>query len=134
MKIYTKAGDDGRTSRTDGKRLSKSDPLLEALGTVDELDAHLGFCRATAAGDDHQEDVAHILAILQPQMLSLGATIAAAGAGKDSPAHLSDSHVEAMERTIDKFTAAMPELTNFILPVGCELACRLHVARTVCRR
>ncbi len=39
-----------------------------------------------------------------------------------------------MERQIDAAWAKLPELEHFILPEGCELACRLHVARTVCHR
>jgi cob(I)alamin adenosyltransferase len=35
---------------------------------------------------------------------------------------------------IDRLEADLPSLTGFVLPGGCELSARLHVARTVCRR
>ena len=47
---------------------------------------------------------------------------------------LADSAVDRMAGQIDAATAKLGELEHFILPAGCELTCRLHVARTVCRR
>ena len=46
MKIYTKTGDDGKTSFAGGERVWKTHPLIEAYGTVDELNAILGFVGA----------------------------------------------------------------------------------------
>ena len=43
MKIYTKTGDDGTTALYGGMRLSKADIRIEAYGTVDELNSHLGI-------------------------------------------------------------------------------------------
>ena len=43
MKIYTKTGDNGTTSLCDGSRLSKDDMRVEAYGTLDELNAHIGL-------------------------------------------------------------------------------------------
>ena len=42
MKIYTCTGDRGTTSLSDGSRISKSDILLHAYGTVDELNSFIG--------------------------------------------------------------------------------------------
>ena len=43
MKIYTKTGDNGKTSLCDGSRLPKDDMRIEAYGTLDELNATLGY-------------------------------------------------------------------------------------------
>lgn len=42
MKIYTKTGDDGTTGLVGGKRARKDDPVIEALGAIDELNCWIG--------------------------------------------------------------------------------------------
>ena len=44
-KIYTKTGDKGTSSLYTGLRLEKSNEIFESLGTIDELNAHLGLAR-----------------------------------------------------------------------------------------
>jgi cob(I)alamin adenosyltransferase len=46
MSIVTKTGDQGETSLMYGRRVSKTDPQVEAYGSVDELNAALGLARA----------------------------------------------------------------------------------------
>ena len=41
-KIYTRTGDNGTTGLADGSRLAKSALRVEAMGTVDELNCHVG--------------------------------------------------------------------------------------------
>jgi cob(I)alamin adenosyltransferase len=42
MKIYTKTGDTGTTGLYDGSRVQKNDQILDVLGSLDELSAHIG--------------------------------------------------------------------------------------------
>ncbi|MER3406134.1 MAG: hypothetical protein C4289_14055 [Chloroflexota bacterium] len=46
MRIYTRTGDYGETSLRRGQRVPKDSLRLEALGTVDELNAAIGFAAA----------------------------------------------------------------------------------------
>lgn len=46
--IYTKLGDDGSTGLLYGGRVSKADPLVDLLGTVDEAVAALRLARASS--------------------------------------------------------------------------------------
>jgi cob(I)alamin adenosyltransferase len=133
MASYTKTGDDGTTGRPGGRRVRKSDPLVEANGTVDELNAHLGLCLAQARGDG-VEEVREALAPVQSELLTVGALLAAVGADGPAGVSLDAAVVERMERHIDEAAAALPPLASFILPRGTELGCRLHAARSVCRR
>ena len=51
MKVYTKTGDHGQTSLLSGSRVSKAELRLEAYGTFDELNSHLGVLAATLPSD-----------------------------------------------------------------------------------
>ena len=131
MKIYTKTGDDGSTSLLGGSRVRKSDPRIECYGTVDELNAAIGWTVVTAA-----EATGALLRQIQNELFVIGSHLAIAE-GSPPPASLpalEESSIGRLEMQIDAATAQLPPLRNFVLPGGCELSARLHVARTVCRR
>ena len=46
FKVYTKTGDTGTSSLYTGDRLQKDHAIFNSLGSVDELNAHLGLARA----------------------------------------------------------------------------------------
>ncbi len=133
MTIYTRMGDEGFTNRPNGRRVRKSDQQIDAVGAVDELNSSIGWC-FQAAGDGRQEEIREALAPLQSELLALGAVLAVAGTDSPPDVELDESAVERMERQIDAAWQKLPELKQFVLSRGCELACRLHVARTICRR
>ncbi|MEK7329385.1 MAG: cob(I)yrinic acid a,c-diamide adenosyltransferase, partial [Candidatus Eisenbacteria bacterium] len=130
MKIYTRTGDDGTTGLLGAGRVLKSDPRVEAYGSVDELNAVLGVVRSLDSTGWLTSD----LATIQSRLFSLGAELAATTpeplAKMD---RIGDVDVAALERVIDRLDAELPPLKNFVLPAGSELAAQLHLARTVCR-
>ena len=133
MKIYTKTGDDGSTGLFGGGRIRKSDKRIEVYGTVDELNALLGLCRCAPDAD---EEIAEMLLRVQGELFVIGSHLATP---EDSPSTrslpmLEDDMVHALEMEIDAGESELEPLRNFILPGGCELAARLHVSRTICRR
>ena len=135
MKIYTKTGDDGTTGLLGGGRVRKSDPRIDCFGAVDELNATLGWC-AVAARQAGVEALSAQLAEVQSDLFTIGSHLAVAegtGAERNLPA-LDDAIVSRLEMEIDAADGQLPGLRNFILPGGAELAARLHLARTVCRR
>ena len=133
MAIYTRTGDDGSTGRAGGQRVRKSDPGVAAGGEIDELNSHVGLCRA-ACGAAQQAAVRDALEPVQAELMAAGALLAAAGTDERPDVTLDDASVSRMERRIDEVSAALPELKHLVFPAGCELAVRLHAARTVCRR
>jgi len=133
MTIYTRTGDEGCTDRPGRQRVRKCDPQVEAGGALDELDAALGWTLCAAGGEQHEE-IRETLKPIQAELMAAGALLAAAGTGGQPGVSLDDTAVARMERQIDAVWAKLPELTHFILPEGCELACRLHVCRAICRR
>lgn len=128
MKIYTKKGDSGETSLFGGKRVSKNSIRIEAYGTVDELNSHLGFARTL--NPTPSEDAA--LRRIQEILFVLGADLATPKGGNTK--RIGEEHVLELESSIDRMENDLPALKNFILPGGSPLGAELHVARTVCRR
>lgn len=127
MKLYTGNGDNGRTRDATGREVSKSDLGLCAIGTLDELSAHIGLCLAACTSIE-QRNVREALAPIQTELTGLGTAVA------NTDRLFDVSAIDRMERLIDSIWSDLGELKSFILPGGCELACQLHVARTVCRR
>ena len=132
MKIYTKTGDDGTTGLLgNGSRVRKSDDRVDCYGNVDELNAHVGWCATVAQGD-----ALEALRAVQADLFVIGSHLAVAD-GTPAPASLpvlDDSIIARLEMQIDAAEEQLPALRTFILPGGSELASRLHIARTVCRR
>jgi cob(I)alamin adenosyltransferase len=130
MKIYTCTGDKGETGLVGGTRVSKNHPRLAAFGTVDELNAHLGLCRAGGL----PSAIDAVVARLQHELFALGAELATPEGAKASVALISEPQVAELERDIDAFDGRLAPLSQFILPGGAPVAAALHVARCVCRR
>ncbi len=135
VKIYTRVGDDGETALFGGGRVRKDDLRVEAMGTVDELNAALGVVRATLEhGGTPTGELEELLAGLQHRLFDLGAELATPRPSEHGIESVSDAHVAALEAAIDQFDAPLEPLRAFILPGGCLAAAHLHLARCVCRR
>lgn len=138
MKIYTKTGDKGTTALFGGSRVPKSHYRIEAYGTVDELNANIGLI-ADQAIDKHSKDV---LKDIQYNLFTLGAELATdpkkakLKSGKDrlDISKINASHIEQLEKEIDKMNDDLPQMTHFILPGGHPTVSYCHLSRCVCRR
>ncbi len=134
-KIYTKTGDDGSTALGSGERRKKSDPRIEAYGTVDETNAIVGLIRLHTKDSDTGID--DVLARIQNDLFDLGADLATPETDQDlgyEPLRITDQQVTALEEAIDKFNAELTPLRSFVLPGGSAASSHLHLARTVSRR
>jgi cob(I)alamin adenosyltransferase len=130
FKIYTKTGDTGETGLFGGKRLPKSHLRIEAYGTVDELNAHLGLLR-DLLGNAQQRD---ILKQVQDNLFSLGASLATTPEKQLAVPSILPNDIETLEQQIDAMETVLPLLKNFILPGGHPTVSQCHIARCVCRR
>lgn len=131
-KIYTKTGDKGNTSLLGGKKVSKSHERIEAYGNIDELNSFVGLLK------DHPDVEAKIgqqFYWIQEHLFTIGSLLATESGfkGFELP-QVSEIHIKQLEVWIDKYTAELPELKNFILPGGHQAVSLCHVCRTVCRR
>ena len=130
-RIYTRGGDAGETSLGDGTRVRKSDPRIEAYGTVDELNAQLGV--AIALGG-LPEGYAAWLERIQNDLFDVGADISVPHGGERERLRVLPEQTAWLEAACDEVNATLPPLRSFVLPGGAPAAAALHVARTVCRR
>jgi cob(I)alamin adenosyltransferase len=137
-RIYTRAGDRGQTRLVGGQKVAKDSPRLECYGTVDELSACLGLARTALEQGGAPEGAAPLAATLrrvQNELFNLGSELATLPEDLHPKQPVVElRHVEALEREIDGWNAALPELRSFVLPGGGFVASYLHLARTVCRR
>ena len=128
-RIYTRGGDAGETSLGDGSRVSKLDARIAAYGTVDELNSAVGLVLSA----DCPADLATVLRRVQNELFDLGADLSVP-MEHERRLRVTQAQVDALEAECDRLNEHLPELTSFVLPGGTEVAARLHVARTICRR
>jgi cob(I)alamin adenosyltransferase len=135
VSIVTKTGDQGTTGLMYGRRVPKNHPRVETCGAVDELNAALGFARATA---EHDFVHGNLLAIQKDLIVLMGETSVAL---EDLPRYVKDGYplvtpemtakLDALVRGIESQNAG---LKGWALPGGTPQSGALDVARTVCRR
>jgi cob(I)alamin adenosyltransferase len=134
MKLYTRTGDQGRTSVIGG-RVSKDDARVEAYGAIDELNAYVGLAAAWMADakDAAWDGLLEELGVIQQELFDCGSDLSYANP-EASQLKVSADMTARLEAWIDRHQASLPPIERFILPGGSEPAARLHVCRTVCRR
>ncbi|MBI5006162.1 MAG: cob(I)yrinic acid a,c-diamide adenosyltransferase [Nitrosomonadales bacterium] len=123
-KIATRTGDDGLTGLADGSRLPKDHPLIAAIGSVDELNSHLGVLLAETLPEPVRQELLRI----QNDLFDLGGTLACPGAP------FAAAKLARLDEAIAHYNADLPPLKEFILPGGTRAVALCHVARTVARR
>ena len=131
MKIYTKKGDTGETSLFGGSRISKHDIRIEAYGSVDEVNSHIGLIRDLLNNKELKDSLKRI----QSFLFVIGASLATDPTKKNMKTpNLEKSEIEYLELLIDKYETELPEMKSFILPGGTINSSQCHIARTICRR
>jgi cob(I)alamin adenosyltransferase len=130
-RIYTKLGDGGETHLGDMSRVPKTDPRIEAYGTVDELNAAIGLAHAVGTPTPR---VAEWLGHIQNDLFDIGADLSVPLGGERERLRVGQEQTAWLERACDEVLAELEPLRSFVLPGGTPLAAHLHVARTVCRR
>lgn len=131
FKIYTKTGDKGQTSLIGGTRLPKHHNRIEAYGTVDELNSHIGLLRDVIATKKTKDLLIHI----QDRLFTIGSQLAADPVkNKMQLPALFEEDVTRLESAIDEIDKVVPEMKSFVLPGGHIHVSYCHIARCVCRR
>lgn len=138
MKIYTKTGDKGETSLFTGQRVPKTDPFIEALGSVDECNSAIGAALSLLPENATIKPVQDQLIMIQHALFDVGAALATprtrAVDSKLKKTRFDHEEIELLEKWMDEMEAKLPELKAFILPGGHPAGAALHLARSICRR
>ena len=129
MKIYTKTGDDGKTSLFDNSRVWKSNQRIMSYGLVDELNSTLGV----AISMDLDPQIKEILIKIQNDLFVVGSDLANPDM-TNTKIRTTESMITSLENYIDKFESELSDLNSFILPGGTLASSILHLSRTVSRR
>ncbi len=137
MKVYTKTGDKGTTLLIGGSRVPKHHARIEAYGTIDELNSHIGLLR-----DFTDKKYKDELVEIQHKLFNLGSFLAlekskeklANGKKRLNIAKISEKDTRFLEEKIDQMDKQLPPMTQFILPGGHQAVSICHIGRTICRK
>ncbi len=131
MKIYTRTGDEGQTSLLGGTRVLKSNHRIDAYGTIDELNSHIGLVRDQLVNASRKA----LLKAIQDQLFTIGSLLAADPTKSNIKLpSLHENDVLALEDEVDQMEKGLPVMKHFILPGGHQAVSFCHIARCVCRR
>jgi len=132
MKIYTKAGDQGKTSLIGGTRVPKSHIRIESYGTVDELNSFIGLLNDLVVDEKINADLKEI----QDRLFTVGSSLAC-DPEKESALRIPDLKEEdilRLENAMDAMNEVLAPMKSFIIPGGHQAISTAHIARCVCRR
>jgi cob(I)alamin adenosyltransferase len=132
MRIYTRTGDKGETGLLGGTRVPKDHLRIEAYGTVDELNSHVGMLRDLC--NPHHTD---LLLSIQDKLFEIGSRLASSSeeeAERFKIPMIGEADILALEQAMDAMDQELPVMRGFIIPGGHPMISQAHIARTVCRR
>lgn len=123
-KLYTGFGDKGYTRTLKNMRISKSDSLIELLGTLDEFSASLGVSKAMARDKMLIKDIDAV----QRKIIDISGEVAG---GKVTTTNDCVSYIEHL---IDKYQSYVGEFDGFTISGVNQVSANLNMARTIIRR
>jgi cob(I)alamin adenosyltransferase len=130
VSIATKTGDAGQTALTGGTRVSKADLRVEAYGTVDELNAHLGFARSLCS----DEDLRTRTEAIQRTLFRVGSALSRPATDTRTPSALKPEDVDDLTTQVNEIESIEGILSDWSLPGAHRESAAYEIARTVCRR
>ncbi|MCL2721527.1 MAG: cob(I)yrinic acid a,c-diamide adenosyltransferase [Treponema sp.] len=135
MSIYSRKGDKGQTENLNGQSLSKNDIILYCIGAIDELNSHLGLVKAMLSNEDSWQvswlSACNVIEKVQKNLINIMAHISDF---KNEKYFLSEKEILFLEKEIDRLTANLPKLTDFIIPGKNIIEAQIQIARTITRR
>lgn len=129
MRFYTGTGDQGATDLL-GDRVSKSDPIIEVLGALDEATSSIGNGRAHASNGELKS----WLMETQHDLYRIMAELAFTDEIRPDSYHFDSGRVAWLEQITDEIGARVQLPPHFVLPGDTVPCAALDVARTVVRR
>lgn len=134
MKIYTKQGDEGKTTLYKGHQVDKGDPVVEVIGAVDECNSAIGVALSLFSLEELLDPLREQLLSVQSDLFDLGAHLAMIHIEGNASKGTFESKTKQLEQWIDHMDSHLPPLKHFVLPGGDPAGAQLHFARSLCRR
>ena len=133
--IATRTGDDGTTALLYGQRVSKDHPQIAAVGSLDELNAALGFAKATRPAGASPDELARIQQELVAFMGEVAcAEVNAARYDESKFAKIDDAALARLDAAVAAIEARQPKFDGWATPGANLHAAALDLARTAARR
>lgn len=133
-RIYTKLGDDGSTGLLFGGRISKGNPLIRTVGSIDEAVAALGMARAQCT----QAATGEIILRVQRDLFVVAADLIANPHARErlvaGVSRVTADMVAHVESLIDRLLAEHALRPVFIVPGANPVSAALDLARAIARR
>lgn len=139
MNIYTRNGDFGLTTTIHGEPISKSSPLIELQGAIDEVNSFTGLLRSLLTKHHQEVQPSALEGIrllmdelkdIQHQLFTIGSDLS----GQFNEVRISDAHITDLENAIDRMLESTGELHHFLYLSGHEAATTAHCLRSITRR
>ena len=127
MSISTKSGDKGQTGLWSGERVWKDDVRVDAYGTVDELNSHLGEAKHFVKS----KEIYGIIEQLQKELFNVAGQLATKD--KEYIESVKQGHVDHLTDLVHRFESQV-ELKGFVIPGSNVSSAKLDICRTVARR
>jgi cob(I)alamin adenosyltransferase len=129
--ISTRLGDAGETDLADGARVAKTDPVIDAVGSVEELGTHLGLLLAAEELPDSQRAVLERIA---NNLFDIGSDLSSPARDGDGRPRVGAEYVDWLDRACGEVNASLDPLDSFVVWFDSPVAARLNVCRATCRR
>jgi len=135
MKIYTGKGDSGETFDFNGKCIKKDSPIIDLIGTLDELNSYLGLVKAMLSNDDTWQfawkSACSFILKIQKNLMKLMSHIS----DKTNEKYLfNDTDVNIIEKEIDRLLENTPKQHELIIPGNNIIEAQIQITRAVARR
>lgn len=128
--IATETGDNGTTALTGGTRVSKADLRVEAYGTVDELNATMGFARSLCS----DPEISAWTETIQRTLFRVGAALSRPADDPKAAIDLTATDVADLTERVHAIEGIEGILADWSLPGAHRESAAFEIARTVCRR
>ena len=129
VRFYTGLGDNGTTDLL-GARVTKDDPRIDALGSLDEATSAIGLARSIAADGRVREDLVSV----QRDLYRIMAALAFTPELRPAAYEFAQDRVDWLGAETDALAAGFDLPREFILPGESTPGAALDVARSVTRR
>jgi len=128
--ISTMKGDGGETSLAGGMRVSKASARVETYGTIDELNATLGFARSIC----EDAEIAAFTKSVQQDLFRIGSSLATPRESPKPQIVIDPALAERLTAEVHRLEAIEGMLADWSIPGEHRAASAFDMARTICRR